>query len=51
LILGGPQVAEFEGAQRLWTVTVEHVVRRPAALALRWQFAEFSPHSLAMGTW
>ncbi|AZE79438.1 pyridoxamine 5'-phosphate oxidase family protein [Pseudomonas synxantha] len=51
LILGGPQVAEFEGAQRLWTVTVEHVVRRPAALALRWQFAQFSPHSLAMGTW
>lgn len=51
LILAGPQVAEFEGAQRLWTVTVEHVVRRPAALALRWQFAEFSPYSLAMGTW
>ena len=51
LILSGPHVAEFEGAQRLWTVTVEHVVRRPAALALRWQFAEFSPHSLAMGSW
>lgn len=51
LILGGPQVAQFEGAQRLWTLTVEHAVRRPAALALRWQFAEFSPHSLAMGTW
>lgn len=51
LILSGPPVAEFEGAQRLWTVTVEHVVRRPAALALRWQFAEFSPYSLAMGAW
>ena len=51
LILSGPPVAEFEGAQRLWTVTVEHVVRRPAALALRWQLAEFSPYSLAMGTW
>ena len=51
LILSGSPVAEFEGAQRLWTVTVENVVRRPAALALRWQFAEFSPHSLAMGTW
>ncbi|WP_248749146.1 pyridoxamine 5'-phosphate oxidase family protein [Pseudomonas sp. MWU15-20650] len=51
LILSGPQVAEFEGAQRLWTVTVEHGVRRPAALALRWQFAQFSPYSLAMGTW
>ncbi|WP_242167240.1 MULTISPECIES: pyridoxamine 5'-phosphate oxidase family protein [unclassified Pseudomonas] len=51
LILSGPEVARFEGAQRLWTVTVEHVVRRPAALALRWQFAEFSPFSLAMGNW
>lgn len=51
LILDGPEVAKFEGAQRLWTVTVEHVVRRPAALALRWQFAEFSPFSLAMGRW
>ncbi|MFL1549625.1 pyridoxamine 5'-phosphate oxidase family protein [Pseudomonas sp. D47] len=49
LILSGPEVAAFEGAQRLWTVTVEHMVRRPAALALRWQFAGFSPHSLAMG--
>lgn len=43
LILDGPQVALFEGAQRLWTVTVEHGVRRPAALALRWRFAAFSP--------
>ncbi|WLG37735.1 pyridoxamine 5'-phosphate oxidase family protein [Pseudomonas rhodesiae] len=49
LILDGPQVALFEGAQRVWTVTVEHRVRRPAALALRWRFAEFSPFSLAMG--
>ncbi|WP_348748072.1 pyridoxamine 5'-phosphate oxidase family protein [Pseudomonas rhodesiae] len=49
LILDGPQVALFEGAQRVWTVTVEHVVRRTAALALRWRFAEFSPFSLAMG--
>jgi predicted pyridoxine 5'-phosphate oxidase superfamily flavin-nucleotide-binding protein len=37
LILDGPEVARFEGAQRLWTVTVEQVIRRPAALALRWQ--------------
>lgn len=51
LILSGPQVAEYEGAQRLWTVTVEQVVRRAAALALRWQFAQFSPFSLATGRW
>ncbi len=43
LILEGPDVDAVEGAQRLWTVTVDQVVRRPAALALRWQFAEFSP--------
>jgi predicted pyridoxine 5'-phosphate oxidase superfamily flavin-nucleotide-binding protein len=49
LILDGPEVAAFEGAQRLWTLTVEHMVRRPAALALRWEFAGFSPFSLAMG--
>ena len=49
LILSGPRVAEFEGAQRLWTVSVEQVVRRPAALALKWRFIEFSPYSLAMG--
>jgi predicted pyridoxine 5'-phosphate oxidase superfamily flavin-nucleotide-binding protein len=51
LILDGPQVAAFEGAQRLWTVTVQQAVRRPAALALRWQFTEFSPFSLATGSW
>ncbi|MGY2376505.1 flavin-nucleotide-binding protein [Pseudomonas sp. SDO524_S393] len=51
LILDGPEVAAFEGAHRLWTVTVEQLVRRPAALALRWQFSEFSPHSLAQGSW
>lgn len=49
LILSGPEVAAFEGAQRLWTVTVEHTVWRPAALALRWAFAGFSPFSLAVG--
>ena len=49
LIFNGPQVAAFEGAQRLWTVNVEHLVRRPAALALKWLFIEFSPFSLAKG--
>ena len=48
LILGGPPVAAFEGAQRLWTVNVQHTVWRPATLALKWRFTEFSPFSLAM---
>lgn len=51
VILGGAELATFEGAERLWKVRVEHVVRRDAALALRWQFDGFSPYSLAMGPW
>lgn len=51
VILEGDELATFEGAERLWKVTVEHVVRRDAALALRWQFEGFSPYSLALGPW
>ncbi|MDY0831292.1 pyridoxamine 5'-phosphate oxidase family protein [Pseudomonas sp. SED1] len=51
VILEGPEVTAFQGAERLWRVTVEHVVRREAALALRWQFEAFSPYSLATGSW
>jgi hypothetical protein len=51
VILEGPEVAAFQGAERLWRVTVEHVVRREAALALRWQFEAFSPYSLSLGPW
>ncbi|WP_419712732.1 pyridoxamine 5'-phosphate oxidase family protein [Pseudomonas sp. NFX224] len=51
IILDGPQVEAFQGAERLWTFHVEHVVRRPAALALRWRFDGVSPTSLLTGTW
>jgi predicted pyridoxine 5'-phosphate oxidase superfamily flavin-nucleotide-binding protein len=51
IILEGPQVEAFQGAERLWTFEVEHVVRRPAALALRWRFDGVSPTSLLTGTW
>jgi len=51
IILEGPQVEAFQGAERLWTFEVEHVVRRPAALALRWRFDGVSPNSLMTGTW
>jgi len=51
LILSGPRLAQFQGAERLWTVTVEQVVRRAAVLSLRWQFEGFSPNSLAIGPW
>jgi ferredoxin-NADP reductase/predicted pyridoxine 5'-phosphate oxidase superfamily flavin-nucleotide-binding protein len=51
IILEGPQIAAFQGAERLWTLTVEHVVRRKAVLALRWRFEGFSPNSLLTGSW
>ncbi|WP_085723570.1 pyridoxamine 5'-phosphate oxidase family protein [Pseudomonas sp. R37(2017)] len=51
IILEGPQVEAFQGAERMWTFDVEQVVRRPAALALRWRFDGVSPTSLLTGTW
>ncbi|MFV0932605.1 pyridoxamine 5'-phosphate oxidase family protein [Pseudomonas jessenii] len=51
IILDGPQVEAFQGAERLWMIDVEQVVRRPAALSLRWRFDGVSPTSLLTGTW
>lgn len=51
IILDGPLVSAFQGAERLWRFTVERMVRRPAALSLRWQLEGFSPNSLLTGTW
>ncbi|MGE8098884.1 pyridoxamine 5'-phosphate oxidase family protein [Pseudomonas fluorescens] len=51
IILDGPQVEAFQGAERLWKLHVQQVVRRPAALALRWRFDGVSPTSLLTGTW
>lgn len=51
VILESPQIEAFQGAERLWTFDVKKVVRRPAALALRWRFDGVSPTSLLTGTW
>lgn len=51
LILDGPEIAAFQGAERLWQVRVEHLVRRPAALRSRWEFQGWSPNSLMTGDW
>ncbi|HSC84504.1 MAG TPA: pyridoxamine 5'-phosphate oxidase family protein [Pseudomonas sp.] len=51
LLLNSPLIKAFEGAERLWTVDVEQVVLRPAALSLRWQFHDYAPTSLMTGTW
>lgn len=51
LILEGPEIAAFQGAERLWQVRVEQVVRRPGALRSRWAFQGWSPNSLMTGDW
>ncbi|MNN47409.1 Pyridoxamine 5'-phosphate oxidase [compost metagenome] len=51
LILDGPQVEAFQGAERLWKLRVQQIVRRPAALALRWRFDGYSPNSVMTGIW
>lgn len=53
VILDSPEIAAFQGAERLWTFKARRVVRRRNALALRWKSeAEgHSPHSLMTGSW
>lgn len=41
----------LEGAERLWRFTVERGWRRRAAVPLRWTFGDYSPTTLATGTW
>ncbi|MDR4306778.1 pyridoxamine 5'-phosphate oxidase family protein [Chelatococcus sambhunathii] len=53
VILSSPEIAAFQGAERLWTFTPRRVVRRRGALPLRWTFQTdgWSPHSLLTGDW
>lgn len=51
LILNGPEIDAFQGADRFWMFHVERVVRRPAALSLRWRFDGVSLNSVMTGTW
>lgn len=53
VILDSPEIAAFEGAERLWRVMPEKVVLRRDALPLRWSFLEdgMSPNSLMTGGW
>lgn len=46
-----PEIAAFEGAERLWRLEVEAIVRRRHALDLRLDLREASRQSLATGTW
>ncbi|MEC3948873.1 FAD-binding oxidoreductase [Sphingobium sp. HWE2-09] len=53
LIFDGPEIAAFQGAERLWTFRAQTIVRRRGALALRWtmQAEPWSPSSLMTGDW
>ncbi|MEP6971357.1 MAG: pyridoxamine 5'-phosphate oxidase family protein, partial [Betaproteobacteria bacterium] len=51
IVFDGGEVSSFQGAERLWRVTVERAVRRRGALRTRFAFGEFSPNSLLTGSW
>lgn len=53
VILDSPEIAELSGAERLWKFRTRRLVRRPAALPLRWSFHEdgWSPFALRTGDW
>ncbi|OKO77883.1 pyridoxamine 5'-phosphate oxidase family protein [Bradyrhizobium sp. NAS96.2] len=53
VILDSPEIAAFQGAERLWSFRARRVVRRRGALPLRWAFrAEgWSPNALMTGDW
>jgi uncharacterized protein len=54
IIFDSPEIAAFQGAERLWTFKPSRIVRRKGALSLRWQFRTddgWSPASLMTGDW
>ncbi|MBJ2154281.1 2Fe-2S iron-sulfur cluster-binding protein [Variovorax sp. IB41] len=53
VILDSPEIAAFEGAERLWTFTARRVVHRPEGLPLRWRMEAdgWSPNLLMTGNW
>lgn len=53
VILDSPEIAAFEGAERLWRFMPEKIVLRRDDLPLRWTFSEdgLSPSSLMTGSW
>jgi len=53
VLLDSPEIATFAGAERLWTFRPQRIVRRRAALALRWkaQRGGESDSSQLTGSW
>lgn len=53
VVLDDPEIATFQGAERLWRFTPTQIVYRADALPLRWLFEPdgWSPESLRTGSW
>ncbi|MGV3553279.1 2Fe-2S iron-sulfur cluster-binding protein [Rhizobium sp.] len=53
VILESPDVQSFQGAERFWTFSPQTIVRRKAALAIRWTAREDgrSPYAEMTGDW
>lgn len=53
VLLDDPEIAAFQGAERLWRFTPQRIVHRQAALALRWadQAEGESLNSTMTGSW
>lgn len=53
LVLDSPEIAAFEGAERLWRFRPRRVVHRPEGLPLRWRFEAdgWSPNLAMTGDW
>ncbi len=51
ILLQGPEVHGFMGAERLWRVTVDHAVRRLGAWTMRTRLVDYSPSLAATGGW
>lgn len=51
LILDGPEVDAYAGAQRLLTITIDRAILRNNALPLDWSTAEISPFLEQTGQW
>ena len=53
VIFDSPEIAAFQGAERLWSFRARRIVRRPGALALRWAFQQDgeAESALMTGDW
>lgn len=53
VLLDDPEIAEFQGAERLWRFKPQQVVYRQGAIPLRWvdKNEGVSPNSLMTGSW